>query len=447
MMHMKKFLVLSIVLLPAFFVQGQTYESVKTLLALMQYKKAKDELDKGMTNAKFASKPEAYIQKTTAYSGVAIDPVTKGTAAGDQLTTEAEAAFAKYREMDPALSFLTDPIYQNGVINIYSSLFSSGYKDYDNKNWQTGFEKFKRVVEYSDLMIAKKIINVMADTNSVLLAGIMAEKSNNLDDAAKYYTRIADLKVTGPDYEGIYRFLVRYYFTKKDMASFDKYKAIGKELYPKSEFFDYDKIDFTVGLEDDFNKKTEALEKTLVTDPNNAKANELLGELIYDTLHSRKADAVMPANAAELEKKMIAAFIKSGELDPASERPFLFLGDHYISKSITANDARDAFDKELKARTKPGTPLSKADQQKKNSLDQDYNDALEAAREPYEKAAAVFAKKEKLGVQDKQQYKKVTGYLADIYTSKKERAKGNAADQAKYAAEEKKWNDVYSSIK
>ena len=50
-------------------------------------------------------------------------------------------------------------------------------------------------------------------------------------------------------------------------------------------------------------------------------------------------------------------------------------------------------------------------------------------------------------MRDKQQYKKAASYLADIYANKKVNAKGKPADQAKYAAEEKKWNDVYDSIK
>ena len=445
---MKKFFLLSVVLLLAAFVKAQSYENAKNLALLNQYQKAKEELDKGMANAKYASKPEAFILKTVIYASLAMEPRIKGTAEADKLTAEAEIAFNKYKEMDPTLGFLKDLVYQNGPINLYSAYFNAGYKDYENKNWQQGFEKFKKVVELSDILIAQKIIPIaVADTNSLLLTGIMAENSKNNDEAAKYYGRIADLKVGGADYESIYRFLVRYYFTKKDMTSFEKYKALGKQIYPKSDFFDYDRIDFAVGLEENFNNRIKALEDAIAADPNNGKAYELVGELIYDTLNSRKPDAVMPANAAELEKKMIGAFKKEGELNPESELSFLFLGDHYINKSVAANDARDAFDKDLKARTKPGTQLSKADQQKKDALEQDYFSLLEAAREPFEKVAAIFAKKNNLTRQDKVQYKKIVGYLADIYAYKKGRAKGNAADQAKYAAEEKKWNDRWESIK
>ncbi len=444
---MKKFFLLPAVLLVAFFAQAQNYEEAKNMMLLMQYKKAKEAVDKGMANAKYVSKPEAFILKAAIYAGLANEAGTKGTAQAEQLITEADAAFNKYREMDPSLALVSDPVYQNGPINIYSALFSSGYKDYERKNWQPAFEKFKRVVEYSDLLISKKIIAIAVDTNSLLLAGINAESSNNIDDAAKYYTRLADLKIPGKDFEGIYRFLVRHYFTKKDMASFEKYKAIGKQLYPGSEYFNYDIIDFAVGLEDDFNKRILALEEAIIANPNNDKAQELLGELIYDTLNSNKEGAVQPANAAELEKKMIIALNKSAALKPGIETPYLLLGGHFINNSIKINDERDKLSAQIKARTKPGTQLSKDDIAKRDALDQKYFNALEAAREPYEKAVAVFAKKENMSRISKQQYKNIVSSLADIYSNKKIRAKGNAADQAKFAAEEKKWNDLYDTIK
>ncbi|MDP4265739.1 MAG: hypothetical protein Q8941_24685, partial [Bacteroidota bacterium] len=102
----------------------------------------------------------------------------------------------------------------------------------------------------------------------------------------------------------------------------------------------------------------------------------------------------------------------------------------------------------MKARTKPGTPSSKEDVAKRDALDQEYGVAFNAAREPYEKAAEILGKKPTpLSGVDKQQYKKVSGYLADIATYNKNKSKGNPANLAKYTAEEKKWNDVYDSIK
>jgi len=441
---MKKITLLLTTITLAIVSQAQDYESIKNFLLLNQYKKAREELDKKMPNAKFASKPEAYILKATIYSGMAADSAVRSTPEGIQLEADAEQAFMKYKEMEPSLEKLKDPIYKNSAINIYSNIFTAGYKDYEAQQWDASFEKFKKVSEYSDLLASQKLLNSAVDTNVLILAAYTAEKSNHRDDAAKYYTKLADAKVKGEGFEGVYRFLTTYSYDKKDMPSFEKYKDLGKELYPKSEFFTYDKVDFAVGLEDNLNSKLKSLEQVVAGDPTNYKANLSIGQLIYDTLHSTKDGAVKPANAAELTTKMVTAFTKASEAMPESEIAFLYLGDHNINNSIEAGDAKDALAKKPKPSGKP-TP---EDAKKKIELEKAYGDALEAARVPYEKAAEIFAKKTTLTGQERQQYKKVAGYLGDIYTYKREQAKGKpAAEIAKLAELEKKWNDLYATIK
>jgi hypothetical protein len=446
-MQMKKFLLLTVIVFTALFIQAQNYEPIKNMMVLQKNKEARAELDKSMANAKFAAKPEAYILKAAIYAGLANENGTKGTPAADLLIADAEAAFAKYKEMDPQMSLLSDPIYQNAPINIYSALFSSGYKDYETKNWQAGFQKFKKVVDYSDMLIAKKILPVPADTNSLLLAGITSESAGLKDEAVKYYGRMADLRVTGQGYEGIYRYLVNYYAGKKDDANFEKYKTIGKSLYPNSEFFTYDKVDFAVGLEEDFNKKIEALETTAAADPGNAKPVQLIGELIYDTLNSAKEGAVPPANATALEAKMFKAFNKLTGFKPNDEYAYLLMGGHYINKRDKLDELRQKHVNDMKARTKPGTAASKEDIAKRDTLDAQYARAFLAIEGPYAKAAEIYSKKpQPMTAIDIQRYKNVAGYLGDIATYKKNKAKANPADLAKYTADEKKWNDLYDEI-
>jgi hypothetical protein len=416
---MKKITFSLTMLMFALFVKAQTYDEIKQTMMLGQYKKAKEDVDKRMTNAKFAGKPEAYILKSAIYSGLAADSSKVNTPEGAALLSEAEVAFKKYREMDPTMALVKDLIYKNAPVGIYSALFNIGYKQYEAKKWTEAFETFKKVDEYSAILIEQKLLNTSLDTNALILAGITAESSNNKDDAAKYYGRLADHKLSGAGYESIYRFLVTHYFTKKDMANFEKYKAVGKELYPKSDFFTYDKTDFAVGLESNFDSKMKALEEVLAKDPVNYKANLSLGQLIYDTLNSKVEGAVLPANAAELEKRMVAAFIKAGEAQADEALPYLVIGDYFV--------------------------MLQAEKVKKS--DKKYGEYLEAGREPYEKAAAVFAKKATLNGNDRQQYKKAAGFLEDIYNYKKEQAKGKPAEIAKYTAEAKKWGDLYLSIK
>lgn len=426
---------------------AQNIESIKNLLVLQQYTKAKSDLDKGFSNPKISGKAEGHLLKATIYSYLSMEEQTKNTPEGAQLAADAEVAFQKYKEMDPAMSQLDDLIYQNAPINIYSFFYTSGYNDYNSKKWEAGYEKFKKAVNYSDMLIARQILKSSLDTNVLILAGVTAENAKKKDEAAAYYTRLADAKVFGDGFESVYRFLVNFYFEKKDYASFEKYKSIGGSLYPKSEFFTFDKIDFAVGLSEKLEDKIKAVDDVLATDPNNFKAHEALGEVLYEALNPRKDDQAIPENAAELEKRMISSLQKAASLEPTDELPNLYLGNHYMNKALKINEARAAHAADMKARTKPGTMASKEDLAKRDALDKQYAETMQLAKEPYEKAVAIYGAKPKLEPRDKQQYKNAIGYLADIATFNKAQSKSKPADLAKWTAEEKKWNDLYESIK
>jgi hypothetical protein len=236
---------------------------------------------------------------------------------------------------------------------------------------------------------------------------------------------------------------------KKDYANFEKYKALGHELYPKTEYFTFDKLDFAYDLAGGFNERLKLLEEVLVQEPNSFKGNLLLAEIIYDTLHSTREGAVLPANAAEIETRMVALFNKAASINPSDITPWLFLGEHFYLKAQAVNDARSKHATEVKARTKPGAMASKEDVAKRDALDKQYLEAMETAREPLEKAGDMFAAKpmSSLDIREKQQYKKIANDVAEIYAYKKVMAKGKPADQAKYTELEKKWNDRYDGIK
>jgi hypothetical protein len=416
---MKKLTFSLLLVMFAFAIKAQSYEDIKAQLMLSQNKKAKEDIDKRMTNSKFASKPEAYILKSAIYSALAADSAIANTPEAVTLRTEAENALKKYQEMDPKGELLKDPVYQNAPIRIYTSLFGEGYKLYENKKFPEAYAIFKRVDAYSKLLFEQKLLNSTLDTNVVILAGLTAENAGDKAEAAKYYQRLADAKLAGANYESIYRFLVTHYFTANDIDNFEKYKALGKELYPQSEFFTYDRTDFAVGLDATWESKMKSLQEVLAKNPTDYKANLSMGQLIYDTLNSKVEGAKPPANAEELEKKMVEAFNAAGAAKTDEALPYLVVGDYFV--------------------------MLKAENLKKT--DKKYGEYLEAGREPYEKAAAVFAKKGTLSGSEKQQYKKAAGFLEDIYNYKKEQAKGKPAEIAKYTAEAKKWGDLYLSIK
>jgi hypothetical protein len=190
---MKKFFLFLSVCFVVSMANAQNYEAIKNTVILNQYQKAKEDIDKQMTNTKFTSKPEAYILKTTIYSALSMEEANKNNEQGKKLAEEADAAFKKYKEMDPAMSLIDDLVYQNGPINLYSNYYSSGYHDYTEKKWVSAYGKLKKAVVYSDLLIDKKLLTASVDTNVLILAGITAE--NIIPVLLIRKSKVMDLKV------------------------------------------------------------------------------------------------------------------------------------------------------------------------------------------------------------------------------------------------------------
>ncbi len=189
-----------------------------------------------------------------------------------------------------------------------------------------------------------------------------------------------------------------------------------------------------------------ALEEILASDPNNYKANEFLGEDIYDALNPKDEKTPLPANTDALETKMINVFTKASAAEPNNEIPLLNLGNYFINKSIKIDKDRKDLNAELKTKYKPGTPVSKEDAAKRDALDKKYLDVLEEARPRYEKTVDIFKARATLTITQKAQYKSIVTSLSDIALYKQTYYRGKPSEVAKYTAEQKKWDALYETI-
>lgn len=388
-------------------IYAQKYDDIKNSIMLGQIDKAKEALDKNSANEKFFNKPEGYLAKAAVYASLSVD--SSKAAQADQNRSEANTAFQKYKELDPSMKLLEDPTYKNVPFNLYASYFNSGVADINTKAFEPAYEKFKQTVDYSDLLISKKIMNKQMDTAAIYYAGLLAENTKKPDEALKYYTRLSDAKVTefnGTKYNSVYEGLVRYYASKTDNANFEKYKALGKELFPDSEFFTYSMAEFAVGSGGNLDEKVANLEKMVAANPTDYKTNIMLAEVIYAVIDTKKEGATMPANAAELETKMIKALDAAVAANPNELQPLLLLGDHYTNKSEKVKNDKAKYE-------------------------QTYG----LAKTNYEKAAALFAKLSALDATQKRQYRIIAGNLANYYAYKKD------------AANEKKYGDLFDKLR
>ena len=439
--------------LPALLMAGTAmaqFDEVKNLVLLNQNKKAQESLTKLMEKPKNAAKPEGYILKSTIAANLLSE--TEDAAQKDQLLKESLDAYNKYLEMDPKKELIAQPPYSNPPITFYSTYFNKGIAGYNKKDWPAAAAEFKTTVFWSDFIIENKLAKMEFDTSANLLAGAAYQNGKMDDEAIPYFTRLTDRKIGGADNEFVYQFMMGYYFRKDDMASFEKFRALGKELYPNSEYFTYSEMDFIMAMEDE-GEKMKRIEGKIAKEPNNTELVENYGYLLFDKLNGAD-DAPVPANYDELEGKMITYLSKAGEAKPDDGKPYYYLGNHYVNKAVKVNQEIGQVSDQIRkanANAKPDKtgklpPPPKELTDKREALKKAYDAEIDKGLPFLLKSAEAYGRHgDKMTGMEKQTYKRLVDQLILIYGDKKAGTKV-AAEKAKYEAEEKKWNDLYNKI-
>jgi tetratricopeptide (TPR) repeat protein len=235
-------------------------------------------------------------------------------------------------------------------------------------------------------------------------------------------------------------------------------------LYPKDEYFKYEELDFVMAGEMT-PEKLKRVEEYLVKDPNNFKAQAGYGEIVFDMLNPKDESTPLPENAADLEKKMDAAFRKATELSPASGFSMSNLANHYFNRAMRADRELSAHRKMMgekataarknappppKGKPAPEFKHSPEDIARRDELVASKYAYYDKAAECYDKAIDIYSKVAAPTTMEKQQYKNAVSYMIDIYKDKKETAQKatppNTADAKKYEALEKKYADLYHKL-
>lgn len=450
----------SLMLASVYVGMAQTIDEIKTQLMLNQFKKAKELVDLGATKPKINSKPEFYILRATIYSNFLNDKTSEFFS--DTLRRFIKSDFNKYIELDNTKKLLLDPVYANIPIQFYISHYNEASSAFNKQEWDRAAESFDSTIFWSDYLQNTKIANLgSVDTNAVVLAGAANQNAKREDQAASYYERLISNRVGGKDFEFLYQYMTDLYYRKQNIASFDRVRKLGQELYPENEFFKNEEIDFLLSIEDS-NDRLNRLESFLEKNPDNFKAVAAKGDILFELLNPKDEETALPENASELEEKMIAAFMRASDLDPTYAYGMSNLGYHFINRSVRKDKELNAqrklmADKAAEARKnappavkgKPAPPAfkqSSEDVAKRDALLAEVTKANDNAIIYFEKAIVKYAAiPERSGIQ-KQQYKSAASYLIDLYKEKRDKSQPGSADEKKYAQLEKKYNDLYTEL-
>ena len=252
---MKKILLVLMFAVAAQIASAQDFKKLQNTILLQKWEDAKIEVDKLGNDPKAQAKPEFYYYKAKIYAVLFKEAAlrAKYPNAGDV----AAAALEKYGSMDAGYTKIKDLGGADVFFDMYSSYFQIGVKVFNEKSWLPAAENFIKAIDYIDVIIKNKwaaSTTITMDTTSLLYTGYAYQNANQFDNAAKYYGRLADNKVSEPVYLDLYRFLVQHYTKVNNESAFFKYLGFAKALYPKEPWDEYE-VDF-IDANYDLAKKT-----------------------------------------------------------------------------------------------------------------------------------------------------------------------------------------------
>lgn len=404
--------------------QAQLYAATK------KYDEAKKEIDQITASEKGAKNAEAVYLKAQIYTAILFDSILKTKYPVARET--ALEALKTYLALDPKYKVLQNDNY--GIINnLYAAYFNDGAIEYNQKKYSEAAHSFKQAVWISDKMIENKWSKTAMDTSAVLYAGISAQSAQKDDTAVAMYTRLIDKQIVSADYQGIYEFVVDYYYKKKDDQNFQKYLTVGKKMYPEDKFWIAIEME-SVRNKGDFAAVVNTYETMASKQPSYDLYIEL-GHSIYDYLYPKDTTKVSE-NKEMFEQKMIDAYNKAAALKTDEGIPYFSIAGHYYNKAASLNKQYNT----IRTSKKP------EDIKKKDELLKQSNSYIDQTIEAYEKTCERFAIKAKLSTTDKFCYKKSVSYLINLYEEKKKNYKLNTPDYKKYDDLHKKAISKYDEL-
>ncbi len=463
-----KRILLGALMIAAISANAQDLKKIETAYVLKKYKDAKTEVDKAMVDPKNQSKPEFLYWQATVYGLLYDDEASRPQFPG--ALEVAHSSFMKYSQLDPTFKIMNDNIPGKAVVDfVYRNNLKHGISAFDQKQWDSSFKYFSRASEVGDYITKFdwRGNKQSLDTTTVLFSGYAAQNGKKLEDAVKFYSRIADNRITNAagagDIKDVYEFLL-YYFTreKNNPEEFNKYLNLSQNLFPGNvaNWTDYH-LDF---LED---KRTNATiaQKSAAYDKYDAAGTltspqyMAFGAMFYNIDDEEKA-ALDSSKQAAYRKRTEEAFVKAFNKDNANGLAAYNLGLINYNDWIALDEQYEMGIKKIRE-INSNKPIEK-DPKKKAAADAKIKkdiDAVKATNSMIEKRQMVLADKGIEWLQktysvlttqtvegyERQSLGKAVDDLTNLFMWKRDKSKGNAAEYDKYDAGYKKYDALHGA--
>lgn len=437
---MKKIILLIAFSFSLSYLMAQDGDVIALYVQQKKFDKAKEEVDKMVNNPKLKEKdkPTALLWKMYVYGQMYGD-----SAMGPQnpnADAEALDAFSQYQQIDPSLKQMKEGNFSNGLSSVYNGYIVRGNEYWKNKTWDSAFKYFSKAERLGQVMIDNKMTQSTStiDTTMVLFTGVAAQNSKQIDSAAKYYARLADLKITGEDYESIYQFLIQYSMDKKDDASFKKYLALAKELYPSNNatWSQYEMSNMTANS---------SLSELLQKYEQEAAAGSMDEQKIvgyaeaFATNDSAQLKGLDSAQKVQMKLAAARAYGKAFEATSGANGLYAFGAGYYYHYAFeTLDDRYHSY-----------TGESAALKAKRDEVAKEEGVYADSSAQWLEKAFTILSAKQDRERLETANLNHTVNFLAQIYLWKRDRTKfgGNSADYDKYDALYKKYDELFNTFK
>jgi tetratricopeptide (TPR) repeat protein len=412
---MKKVLLTTFLAITGLGMMAQKVDKVKDLLGKNKVAEAKTEIDAVLADPKNAKSADALYYKGKVYAAVAADSTLKGQT--PDAREQALDAFKKYVDMDEKHLLLVLENYKP-ITDLYQYYFTTGAAQFKADKQAEAYDDFKKCLAISDYMSSKGWTNVKLDTTVVLYTGITAEKSGKKDEAAIYYGRLAEAKISGENNDQIYGWLAGYYAEKKDKTNALKYLSIGREVFPQKASY-WDEYEMQIIRDSgDKNAIAQKYEQMLAKNPNDYQTLFNYSVDLYTSAYDTSL-AKRPANSAETITKVETNLKKVVELKPDYVNGYLVLG------KVIFNEANDIMNESKKIRPQGNVKLKPDELKKKNDLRDAANKKFDEAVPYFEKIDALLGSQGKLKGEEKRALKDTYDLLSAIYDYKGNKEKSN----------------------
>jgi hypothetical protein len=420
---MKKYCFMAILLLAGVAGFSQSIDDINKYHMLGQNKKAKELVDKFLTETKNAGKADGWYYKGRIYNAVSKDSGTTPTDAM-KLKLEAFEAFKKYLQLDPKEVSLKNDGYV-WFFDIYNGFFDIGAKEYNVKSYAGAFEGFKNALMVEEFTRGKNYEYngykfPSLDTSLIQNTAMAASQAKDEASAIAYYRKLTDANLSGEAFLNIYQYVTEYYYKNKDEANMKAMLDKGRSLYPNEKYWtelELEAVSKTGNKEALYAKYEELMKR----EPNEYSWPYNLGVELFNEVYTGDAK---PANAIALKEKL-SEVLKTAiaiQGDKGSDAKMLMTRHTY-------NDAYDYQDSSKKIKgAKP------EDIKKRNEIKALFLKKVDVCIPYGEQVIAYYAAQATLKPIYKSNYKIVLDILSQLYT-----AKGDVKKAAEY---EKKKGEV-----